>query len=571
MRTGGAYRSALRHRDLRFLLAALSVSVIGSWAYNVALVVHVYDTTGSAAWVGAVAFGRFIPALLFSSYGGVVAERFERVRVMVVSDALCALWTALMAVAVATGAPVVVVLVLAALTSITTTVYPPATAAMVPQIVDEDDLVAANALNASIDQLAVLAGPALAGVLLVAVSPATVIGLNAGTFVLSIVLLSFLRTRSVPSDVRADGGPLRQMLVGARALTTSPVAALLVGYCLLASFVYGTDTVLFVLISEERLGTGSEGYGYLLAALGVGGLLAAGLVNRLAASPRLGLVITLGMVVFCAPTSLLIVVDDPRVAFLLVVVRGAGTLVVDTLAITALQRSLAPDLIARVFGVFMALVLLVTSLGALLTPVLVDVAGLDGSLLVLGVGLSGLTVLAYPFVARVDRQGSARLAELAPRIAVLEGLGIFSASSRTTLERLAASAEEVLQPEVHRDVVVEGEPATALYVLVSGEVEVRARGEAKRTRFIRTLEAPAYFGEIGLLEHIPRTATVRTVTPCRFLRIDGDELLSALADTPSSAALLDGITARMARTHPSYRPALLPEQRRPASDPSAVR
>src|SRR5687767_6659680 len=85
-----AYRRALRHTDLRLLFAALTVSVIGSWAYNVAIAVYVYDVTGSAAWVGAVAIGRFVPALLFSAYAGVLAERFERVRVMLVSDIACA-------------------------------------------------------------------------------------------------------------------------------------------------------------------------------------------------------------------------------------------------------------------------------------------------------------------------------------------------------------------------------------------------------------------------------------------------------------------------------------------------
>ena len=548
-----AYRRALRHADLRLLFAAMTVSVIGSWAYNVAIAVYVYDVTGSAGWVGAVAIGRFVPALVFSPYAGVLAERFERVRVMLVTDLACACYIAAMAVVMAAEGPAWLVIVLAALTSTTGCLYMPATAAMIPQIVDEEELAAANGLNAAIENLTVLAGPALAGVLLVWVSPAAVTSLNALTFLASALLVSRLRVRSRPTDVTSSGGPFRQMAVGVRAVATSSTAALLVGFSVLASFVYGTDTVIFVVLSEEQLGTGASGYGYLLAALGVGGILAAGLINRLASSPRLGLVITIGMGLYCLPTALLIWVEDPRVAFAIVVVRGAATMVVDTLAVTALQRALPGELIARVFGVFMALVLGAISLGALLTPVLLSTTDLDVTLAVLGLAIPAAVLLAYPWTARLDREGARRLAELAPRVAVLEQLGIFAGAGRSALERLATSAVEVLQPEPSRDVLVEGETATALYVLVEGEVEVRARGEGKRTRRIRTMSAPTYFGEIGLLQRIPRTATVRTLTPCRFLRIDGDTFVEALADSGPSSSLVDGMSSRLARTHPSLR------------------
>ena len=76
----------LRHGDFRLLAGAYSVSAAGSWAYNVALAVYVYDQTHSAAWVGAVTLGRFLPSVVLGTYGGVLAERFERTRLMVTLD-----------------------------------------------------------------------------------------------------------------------------------------------------------------------------------------------------------------------------------------------------------------------------------------------------------------------------------------------------------------------------------------------------------------------------------------------------------------------------------------------------
>src|SRR4051794_39820865 len=155
------YRSVLRHRDARLLFGGLVVSATGNWAYNVALLAFVFERTGSLGWVAAAGLGRFVPALLFSAYGGVMAERFERVRLMLSSDLLCLLWQALLAVVAVTDGPVLVAIALAGMSAITGSVYAPAVEAMLPQIAGEDDLAAANALNATIENVTVVAGPAI--------------------------------------------------------------------------------------------------------------------------------------------------------------------------------------------------------------------------------------------------------------------------------------------------------------------------------------------------------------------------------------------------------------------------
>ena len=132
------YRSALAHRDLRLLLAAMLVSMAGSWAYNVALLAVVYERTESLAWVGAATLGRFIPQLLVSPYAGVVADRFERVRVMVSCDLIAASSQAALALVVLAEGPAAVMIALAAVTAVAMTPFEPAVAAVTPQIVDDD-------------------------------------------------------------------------------------------------------------------------------------------------------------------------------------------------------------------------------------------------------------------------------------------------------------------------------------------------------------------------------------------------------------------------------------------------
>ena len=546
------YRSALRSRDLRKLLGSQLVSSTGSWAYSVALAVLLWDRTHSTAWVAAGALGRFVPSLLFSPYGGVIAERFERIGLMVRINVACfAVQIGLAAVAWREG-PVALAVVLAAFSSLLMTVYNPSVAAVIPQVTREDDLAAANALNASIDNLVIILGPAIGAGLLLTGGPALAILVNAVSFAAAAVMVGRLSTRSQPSDVTDGGraGALRQVADGFRAVMSSSTAAVFVAFSVLASFVYGTDTVLFVPISSQQLGSGADGYGYLLAGLGVGGVLGAGLVNRLARNRRLAPAILGGIAVYCLPTALLVVVHQPIVAFVLQVARGAGTLVVDTLAITALQRSAPKEMVARVFGVFFALVLGAISLGALVTPWLLQ-TGLHTTLLVYGLGIPALCLLTLPRLLAMDRVAAAQAAALAPRVAILERLDLFAAASRTSLERLAASAVD-MHVAASTPVVVEGDVADAFYVVLLGQLVVTAVGErGGAPHMLRTLGPGTYFGEIGLIGHIPRTATVTTRTDCTLLRIEGKDFLDALTNLSASPSLLEGARTRLSLTHPS--------------------
>jgi MFS family permease len=545
------FRALFRNRDYRLLFCGLAISMSGSWAYNVALVVFVFDATHSPAWVAAASMTRFLSALVTSPFGGLLADRTERVRLMVVLDVAALVLQVALAVVAALHGAVVIAVVLSALTSVAGSSYDPAARAATPSIVGEDYLAAANSAQSAVENLSVIVGPALAGVLLVFSPPAVVFGVNAATFGLSALLVSRLHARSRPADI-SEGGtarPLKQMAAGFAAFVESTTVMLLAGFSILASFVYGTDTVLFVVISRDQLGTGSTGYGYLLAGLGIGGILITGLMNRIAAARRLGAIIVAGMAVYCLPTALLTVVHAPWLAFLVEVVRGAGTIVVDVLAITALQRLVKPDVLARVFGVFFALVLAAVSLGALLMPILLGAVGLTTTLLIMGFAIPALSVAAYPLLRALDSRALDEVSVIEPLVAVLQGLDIFAGASRTALERLARSAKEEL---VAAGVVLlsEGADADDFLVLTTGDVAISAVGGSGAERSLGTLTAPDYFGEIGLLEHRPRTATVTTVGPCTIWRINGSDFVETLTAPAPSPLALERMRIRLARTTP---------------------
>src|SRR5438045_7244735 len=79
------YRDALRHRDMRLLVGTFLVDQVGSWSYIVVILVYIFDRTHSTQWLAATGICRWAPGLLLTSYGGVIADRYQRTTVMVVS------------------------------------------------------------------------------------------------------------------------------------------------------------------------------------------------------------------------------------------------------------------------------------------------------------------------------------------------------------------------------------------------------------------------------------------------------------------------------------------------------
>jgi MFS family permease len=541
----GRYRDALRHRDLRLLITSFLIDQIGSWSYLVVIGVYVFDRTHSTQWLAALAVCRWAPGLVLASYGGVIADRYERVTVLIVSSLTSAVLMTGMAVVVGIGAPVVLVLIISALAAVALAPYRPAAGALTPEVVGESELAAANSIFSALENLVVVLGPGIGGLLLLTGRPVISVAINAGSFVIAAGIIVRLRVRS-RGGAGEDGGTWQQFVTGLKALGAQPAAIAIILFCALDSAVYGASSVLYVPLSI-RLGTGPNGYSYLLAGAALGGVLGAGLANRLSATGRLAPVVMGAICLQALPFLATAPVHVPALAFVLQVASGVGMIVVDVLAITSLQRDLAGDVLSRVLGVFDTLVLGGILLASLATGVLLAHASVTVALIAVGAGIPVIALIGLPTLLRADRTSAAAAARLRPRVGLLSQLDLLAGADRPTLERLAAAAEEVGMP-AGSVVIREGDEADALWILVSGELSVTASGEGTAARELAPVTAPGYVGELGLLHGIPRTATVRTSRECTLLRISGQDFLSALQTSRPSASLLSIAGTRMAAT-----------------------
>jgi MFS family permease len=541
----GRYRDALRQRDFRLLATAYLIDEIGSWSYSVVIAVDVYERTHSTVWLAGLSASRWIVGFSLSGYAGVIADRYERTRVMLVSALASGVVMTGIAVSVGLKGPIWTLPALSAISAIIESPYRPAAGALTPVVVAEKDLAVANGLLATFQSLVVVLGPAIGGLLLLAGSAVSGVALNAASFFVAAAIIVRLRVTS-RGEVEPGDGLVAQWLVGFRALASHQVALALVAFCALDSMVYGASTVIYAPLSVH-LGTGTNGYSYLLAGNALGGVIAAGLANRLSALPKLAPVIAISIGLQALPFAATTLVHSAAPAFVLQVVSGIGMVIVDVLAITALQRDLDGRVMSRVLGTFDAIITAAVLISSFAIAAVLSRFSIDTALVVTGIGVPVLALAGLPLLVRGDRVAAAEVARLAPRVELLSGLDLFASASRPVLERLAKAAEERQVP-AHTVIISEGETADALWILVEGSLAVTAQGDAAAPRQLPTVTAPGYVGELGLVRGVARTATVTTDQDSLLLRIEGAVFLDALESAPPSAAFVQLTGARWART-----------------------
>jgi len=541
----GRYRDALQRPDFRLLVSASLIDQIGSWSYAVVIAVDIYSRTGSTVWLAGLSASRWVTGLLLSGYAGVLADRYQRTTVMIASATANGIVMAGIALSVGLHGPVWTLLVLTVLSATAAAPYRPAAGALTPQVVDEKDLAAANGIFAAIESVVVVVGPGIGGLLLLSGSTLSGVVINAASFFVAAFLVSRLTVRS-RGDAEPGGRIVAQWVAGFRALASERVAITLVAFCALDSMVYGASTVIYAPLSV-RLGTGPKGYSYLLAGSALGGVLAAGLANRLSGSRRLAPIIVGSIALQSLPYLVTAFVHAPVAAFVLQVVSGVGMIIVDILAITALQRDLDRGVLSRVLGAFDAIVTSAILLASFAVAALLSHSGVVVTLEVTGIAIPVLAVLGLPILVQGDRRTAAEAARIEPTVELLAGLDLFTGANRPVLERLAQAAEPRTVP-TGTVLIRQGDPADALWVLVSGVLSVSAAADGGPSRALPSVVAPAYVGEIGLVRGVPRTATVRTEEDCELLRIDGAEFLRALESAPPSTAFVQLTGTRWART-----------------------
>lgn len=283
--TERAYR-ALRFRDFRLLWGADALSSAGTQVQRVAIAWQVFELTGDPLQLGLLGLCRFAPILLFGLAGGVVADRGDRRRTLVVAQVVLALISAGLAWLTASGrAGLGAIYAATALAATLGAVAGPTRQALVPMLVPRASLTGALTLNILAGQVAAVSGPALGGLLIAGVGLEAAYALDAVSFLVVAGAVLRLRTPGVVDAPRMGG--LAAAREGLRFLRGSPVLLGVMGLDFVATF-FGASTVLMPIFAAEILGGGAGSFGLLLAAPAAGAVLGSLVMGGLRTPARPG-------------------------------------------------------------------------------------------------------------------------------------------------------------------------------------------------------------------------------------------------------------------------------------------
>lgn len=343
--------AVLRWRDFRYLFFGRATSLLGDGVNQIALPFAILKLTGSPTAIGSVLAARTIPLVAFVLFGGILADRFPRGRLMVLSDTVCMTTQATLAVLLITGAARLwQVLVLYLFYGMALAVIRPATTGLIPTVVPTAQLQPANALISLASSASTTLGPIVGGVLVATTTPSTGIAADALSFGLSALLLSRLsRLRAVRarSAIGPQANLLKQFREGWQAVSSRVwLWSMVLSFALFQFLVLGTLYVLGPLIASRYLG-GAAAWGALVSAMGVGSVVG-GMAMLRWRPPRvlafaniflLGVVPAMVMLALPAPFWMLLAGQF---------VFGAGMTIAGVLWDTALQLHVPVNVLSRV-------------------------------------------------------------------------------------------------------------------------------------------------------------------------------------------------------------------------------
>jgi MFS family permease len=380
---------ALRHRNFQLFFSGQLISLIGTWMQNIAQDWLVYRLTGSSLLLGTVAFVNQIPIFLLAPVAGIVADRWNRHRIVIATQSASMVLALTLATLTLTGRiRIWEIMVLASLLGVVNAFDIPARQAFLIEMVGRGDLLNAIALNSSMFNSARIIGPAIAGILVASVGEGWCFFGNGISYIAVITGLLLMRLTK-RTELQRHGSPLENMVEGFRfARHTAPVRALLllIGFVSLAAMPY---TVLMPIFAGRVLHGGAGQYSMLMGATGIGALLGA---LTLASKPTVN---GLGKWVWMAATGFgtsLILFSLSRHLWLslaLLVPTGFGMMVQMGATNTLLQVMVPDRLRGRVMSLYSMMFIGMGPIGALAGGAVATRIGAPWT-----VAIGGLTCLA---------------------------------------------------------------------------------------------------------------------------------------------------------------------------------
>jgi MFS family permease len=417
--------NAFRHRNYRLFFTGQAISLIGTWMQAVAQSWLVLQLTHDPLWLGVVAAAQFVPVLLFGLFAGVLADSLPKRQTLLVTQGSRMVLSIILAIFVITNqASIPILILLALLIGVVSTVDMPVRQAFSVEMVGREDIGNAVALNSAMFNGARVIGPAVAGLTIAAVGVAMAFVIDAASFAAVIIGLAAMRESELNSPARIQRPAsvdivmtqLREGLSYVRATPLVLIAVLVVG---LASTFAMNFSVIIPPYAQDVLKSDASGYGFLMAVSGIGSLVGAlGLAFRGSAHPRW---IAFGAIIMGLGEVALGLSGSFPVSLLLMFAVGFGGIMMSATANTTMQLAVPDGLRGRVMSVYTTIFAGSTPIGGPLMGGLASAFGVAISLTIGGILSAVIGIGAFAWMRRRGLDDHALRPKSAPAISVVRG------------------------------------------------------------------------------------------------------------------------------------------------------
>lgn len=332
---------ALRHRDYRLLWVGLLISVAGTQMQNAAVNWHTYEISGSPLALGGLGLARLFPIVIFSLLGGVVADTRNRRKVMFITQSI------MMGSAFVLGIVTLLNLVnlwwiygLGAINAAAAAFDLPSRQSLTPNLVPRQDLTNAITLSSMVFQIASIAGPGIAGVLIGKFGVGIIYWINGISYIALLGALLLMKT-ATPPKLKASDANFKTMLEGLRYVLQERIILSTMLLDFFATFFSGANTMLPIFASDI-LRVGPEGYGILAAAESLGSVLMGIFVSVWGDIKAKGVWLLTGVAIYGAATVGFGLSSLYALSILFLALVGAGD-TLSTILRSTIRQLVTPD------------------------------------------------------------------------------------------------------------------------------------------------------------------------------------------------------------------------------------
>lgn len=394
--------SALKYRDFKLMFFGSAISWMGSQMQIVAIIWHVYKLTNSPYSLAIIGFARFVPLILISPFSGMIADKYNRKKIMFFAQLISMTSSLLLAYFTFTNSitPLLIYIFLS-LNSVGTVLDSPARQSMLPSLVPRESLMNALGLNSVMFQTSMVLGPSVAGFLLASTGLAFIYLLNTISFLAVIIALIFIKSEQRTGHT-AMSLTLDSLKDGFKFVFTHPLIASTMLLDFFATF-FSSATILLPIFAKEILLVGPQGLGILYASPSIGAIVAGLIFASFKHIKNQGKILLLAVMFYGLTTVLFGISKSFILSFLLLALSGAGDMISAIIRNAIRQLNTSDNMRGRMTSVNMIFYTGGPQLGEIEAGFLAGIAGIQQSVVIGGIATILFTAVTYALVPKLRR------------------------------------------------------------------------------------------------------------------------------------------------------------------------